>query len=1175
MPGEAERQTGMKKKIKRGTSGKLILRSIPTEEAKSRVVAILQKLTKNATPEQIRAKIRRTPTILVSRIAVEKAERIVEAFEKAGANAAFVPLRPGELKTSEAGTTAPRVIERPVEIVPPPGRTLRKWLRGTGAVLALVVSLGFLVLEVFPIGYKGGIYRVRQPEPIDFTEFHPVTAPIPNLQGIHPRQMQNAFRFAYRPRPDKRLILPFQILAERFNALRGIPLEPSPFRSGEILSDGKSVIIPLLKDGRTLTEIRMRLPLSFRETLQALDRWLAAMEAETTGALKEPADDRRRSPTIREAAAAVESIDPRTIMNGLSRLESLWNEIGPDADILEAAARGYARLVFVLVPDRMDAADALAARGLSLLAAARHAAPNAHLDRSEGLMALVMGYSNEAVEALGKGRDKADRRSDELLKAYAMRDLAMVNRSGDPARSPLGGYLSVRLYRILGFQAGARRRARELLARFPDSYTALVESIYSAGPEDADNSSLKYLQALLADVLPAPKEMGAGKGKDRRPARIEPVPFSRFEDFLKQNPAAETGPIFGGPEIRSVYRALYAGAVFLRFNYLLNRIGAVENAAAFLNEIAAGQDDLPLVMAMKAELLTRSGNRTEAERLAAKVVLHPDTSPRLALFGWYLSDDSDHRLRLAALAIDRMDSRPEYLLFMTHVFQGIWHYDLAQRRLSLALAQNSFLFEGYPQLTRILGSPAPLAEAAQRFPYSAWLREKAGDFFSARADRNSLEKALEFYRAAIDLMPENYALAAKIADTLDGLDRPADAIEMLTDWLRTNRPAESAAERLRFQKAALYFRLKQPRLALKLVAPQLSRGVPEAMILTARAYEVLGNYAKAHKAQSEMIARYPGQREVLTANAAYNWRMGRYRIAGQRVAAARPVMGTSSMWYMDAFMEAVGRATEENVVKATEALIDSGAGASEIRSLAFRFEDAGRPQVTLRLLERAAAMETEPPVDDIAESVRIIRDSKGGDAARIFLQEAGSGQNRVDLIGSLCRQGLFDQVLALLEDPASYPVDKKEYFWLQRLVAWLFLDRNPPQLEKAFVDHYRGTLFQRQRAKITGRISLDPYHAVGRYLIELDNQGTLLSTAATDRQRALLAYYAGVDARLAGRFSDASDWYEICRELRRENTDEFRRASDELFWWAHIGIRHRHRQVSADISAYKHRKKGR
>ncbi len=72
----------------------------------------------------------------------------------------------------------------------------------------------------------------------------------------------------------------------------------------------------------------------------------------------------------------------------------------------------------------------------------------------------------------------------------------------------------------------------------------------------------------------------------------------------------------------------------------------------------------------------------------------------------------------------------------------------------------------------------------------------------------------------------------------------------------------------------------------------------------------------------------------------------------------------------------------------------------------------------------------------------------------------------------------------------------------------------------------------------------------------------------TSKQRCEFAYYIGLAARLKGDFTQATQWYHLCRETLLRNNGEFHWAESELIWWMYMGIDNRHRSIADDIAAY-------
>ena len=79
-----------------GQNGILILEDVPIGEVEQKVILFLTKFAKRARPERIAEKIKQTPYVLSKNIPAEKALKIIEALQKLGASAVFVPHTPSD-----------------------------------------------------------------------------------------------------------------------------------------------------------------------------------------------------------------------------------------------------------------------------------------------------------------------------------------------------------------------------------------------------------------------------------------------------------------------------------------------------------------------------------------------------------------------------------------------------------------------------------------------------------------------------------------------------------------------------------------------------------------------------------------------------------------------------------------------------------------------------------------------------------------------------------------------------------------------------------------------------------------------------------------------------------------------------------------------------------------------
>ena len=144
-----------------GQRGKLVLQQVPTGEVEKRVVMLLSKFAKSASFEQLTAKVRNAPYALSNDIPAEKALILLEALQKLGATAAFVPHAPLQPPAEQITPIerAPRFTfdpppmpqEEPLAVQPESRKNGTRRLVMTLVTLLLLLSLGFLAWQLWPI----------------------------------------------------------------------------------------------------------------------------------------------------------------------------------------------------------------------------------------------------------------------------------------------------------------------------------------------------------------------------------------------------------------------------------------------------------------------------------------------------------------------------------------------------------------------------------------------------------------------------------------------------------------------------------------------------------------------------------------------------------------------------------------------------------------------------------------------------------------------------------------------------------------------------------------------------------------------------------------------------------------------------------------------------------------
>jgi lipoprotein NlpI len=72
------------------------------------------------------------------------------------------------------------------------------------------------------------------------------------------------------------------------------------------------------------------------------------------------------------------------------------------------------------------------------------------------------------------------------------------------------------------------------------------------------------------------------------------------------------------------------------------------------------------------------------------------------------------------------------------------------------------------------------------------------------------------------------------------------------------------------------------------------------------------------------------------------------------------------------------------------------------------------------------------------------------------------------------------------------------------------------------------------------------YHQVGRYLLGLSSEQTVIAAATTSQSRQELPFFLGFKAQVEGRYADAVTWYRAAVETGEPRMGEYRWSYDEL-----------------------------
>lgn len=977
------------------------------------------------------------------------------------------------------------------------------------------------------------------------------------------------FLSSYTLTSDSRFLKAAEITIGLYEKLASRDETNRRYSLGEITRNSDVITLPIMKDNRIFTSVSMPVDMSFAQALKGLNDILNAIDERTIQIKPFPRQGSYESGNFQSSLNRINKMDPRSIVEGLLTIEELSRNVGVTPELLLSAAKGYSLLALVSTSDKMQYADSFSAWALGFLALSKHLAPETSSLREEALISMNMGYNAHAQTLYNKPQPAATL-DDEILDAYLKKNIPRLEAIKKETSSNLTNYFLCRLYREAGLKKEARQEAMVIIKRSIDHYPSVAELIYSGdfrlarilsklypadilirlkykirSPDLATEQDITTHLKILAGEIPMPNK----------------VSLAEFDTLLSNwqplQPDMTDGIFIDSTRAKKVYRSLYSGAVYLRYNLLLNRLGAIESSRNFVTAMFEGNENHPLAMIMAAEMSAEEGDYPKAKQICSQIVKHDNTSAAIAMNAFFCVDDMKFRLKIAPAVFNYLDSRPLNLNRAGDLFSWLYNYDQAKAFYERGLIRDPYNLRAYCALSDIMKTDEYITKGLDRFGHNFSFLEYAADHFRNLNTRQAQEKALVLYDKAISLAPTRQPLWQKKSELLKQQGRYEDAISTLIEWIRKYGSDDLPTTIMKSGLASLYLKQSRPELALEALKDDLNSYQAGAIITLAKTYEAIKRPEDAQAMYLKAMNRYPTVPWVFSASAAYHWRRGQYDEAARLIAKGRNFTSPFSPWYFDDYMDVFADAEATEIKASFEALVVQGATLWEKKALAFKFQAHGRPQVYFQLIADISTtnrmLQFELKIDQYKALCRLNQE----EAAEAFLKPYLSPQPYGPFVMVLFKEGFYDHMLRHITDIDRYPQQYREFMWLMKLTAWLAADK-PEKYAFELDRHY-------------SRNSGDSYFSIGQYLMEKISLNDLLVLIKTDKQKCEFAYYIGFGLRIKQEYAKAANWYQICLETGLSNNGEYHWASDEMFWWAHMGTEHRHKFPVDDVKAYHER----
>jgi tetratricopeptide (TPR) repeat protein len=976
----------------------------------------------------------------------------------------------------------------------------------------------------------------------------------PTVLEVPPQDMRRAFVRQYRPNPDRRFTGAFCYLIDIYNQQTFF----KPFKMKLMLPAGAEdpLVLILKKTGREVGRVRLPLPLTFAAAVDGLNQWLSLLEQNGPALKQKKTVD---SDQLETADNQINYVDQRKIVSGLVDLENLWQD-ARDPLILKSAVRAYGLLLLTLVPDKMDESDPLAACGLAYLGLAAHMNPELVLNQEEALLAAAMGYRRHALGVIADAPEASDY-TGKCLRAFLVDDFKRLEHINTYEWHALGHYLLARTYRHLGLDKEAQTVLEKMFRLMPASYPNLVELIFASQVGRCKLLTILFpldLLGMMEVSMMKDPEFNSQTWRDRISA-VEGesgsgISLSGFEDMLRQwkplSGRVRHGFLISTDRVKTIFRILYANAIYLRFDLLFNKWGVPDKTRTFVENLLAKDAEHPLVMSMLARITSDLGENQKSEAIAEKLLTDPDCPAGIAMDMYGSLNDLMMKIKLLPSLAAHFDSRPYYTNLLAYALQTAYYYDQSRELYQQVLAANPNYYGSYTNLVDVAGSDRPIRAAVEVKGDNYAVQAEAGDFFFNKNTAENFEQALACYEKAISLLPDNYYLYQRKAVILRKLGKYQAAIETMKPFVGKFRDLTDVFVRCNMAKT--YLAMGDTEKALAILDYAVNSYQAGAMMLAADIYTVRGQRDKAREIIEQALKRYPTTACFQARAARFCWENKQPEKAADFIASGGNIMPQFSTWFFDDFFHVFTARPEADILRAVGFLQKAGIDNWHLGALAARFAWCDRCAVALKI--NALIKERNPMarMENLFSTYSVLRQWKGKAEARQWLLKKITGREK-DLAGMIImKSGEFDLMKDFVS-PGNSPPQQREFNWLMRLVGWLGSEKRPASSAAEFERHYRTE-------------TNDYYFAIGRYLLGMKSEAELLEMVSTAKQRCEFSYYIGLKYRLEGDFQRAAEWYAVCLETLQKNNGEYHWAGNELFWWAKMGIERRHRRLSEDMA---------
>lgn len=809
-----------------------------------------------------------------------------------------------------------------------------------------------------------------------------------------------------------------------------------------------------------------------------------------------------------EIKKGLDRFTPRSLIDALSLANDKWKG-GDRSDVLVSmSAEALASLTF-LTMDRVQLYDEITSRALALVAMSENVGGKP-LFRERCLLSTTMCY-----EGAAKKQACMLPKSDPIRMMIEGRSDALQLAARPATAPPLTKMCNLLLLSRLRQADRWRADANAWLMQSDGAALPILKSYEDLVPIQGFVSWGSYLVGTTLHEVDEKNSHGKGLNIEDLVLIDETVQRStswfsndiieRLDNSLARAPAAGTGPFID----EGCASGFYRGYFYTGIRYLRESGQQLEKIADVL---CKSTDRLTKCMGhffkeYAESRAARASNRQSAQSSSSyfedpdKVNMLPATFYFEYMLRRTNAQHSNARMRWL---LERVDARPENIFFLSQIATNDRDLALADRLIEAAcnLGWTKNIARSWLDT---LSDPRMTIDVRLNLIKS--LRAKG--VVSSKQVENICRKMSEH-------SPSAWSSAEPLVTVYYDENRIDDAKRLVAAWLKKNEDKQHVDETMaKTVLAYLLLNSGHPEEALAALGDKASTGKFECMRAKVLILEKLGRFKEAEEWAKEALKRYESINYPIELILLLYWRNGRYADAAGIFVRNGSRQGLRHADIGHSFSEALSGKPQEELTKATEALVAQGVtGWNTLGVIAQTVAAMGDHKKAFELMMRCKVPPAREP-ERLLSAYKELKLAKGDEYGRDWLAKQVAPQHLTIIL----RQAFLQRCFELLWSMTSQDGATNDQLWLWRAAAYIDSEQKDKDAEK-------GKLLTAHYAKPGKTFE----HQIGQFLMDAKGGKDLLKRPLNLVQLCVCSYYIGLHDLNARPSYSATDWFRLTKE---------------------------------------------